>query len=218
MTCQNCWKFEVSIDNVRFPVDYVTRRSYTCKAHFCRDMEGTECTEPKAISLPSLLFLGRFFLASLSSSSSFVCLFVRSFLFFFVFDVFVLVVVLADNDMVQLKDSYESRIEKMRREAEAKLTEVEAETDMALSSIQSLFDSQVAVASIESSPQSIELTAILDTAEYVFDVTSIGQRSLPWTCNSVKNHEKIHLECKLHFSQCTTYVAYKHSTNASECI
>ena len=35
--------------------------------------------------------------------------------------------------------------------------------------------------------------------KYVFDVTSVGQRSSPWTCNSVKVDIKFHLECKLHF-------------------
>ena len=33
---------------------------------------------------------------------------------------------------------------------------------------------------------------------YVFDVTSFGQRWLPWTCNSVKIEIKFHLECKLY--------------------
>ena len=33
---------------------------------------------------------------------------------------------------------------------------------------------------------------------YVFDVTSIGQRSSLWTCNSVKVEVKFHVECKLH--------------------
>ena len=35
--------------------------------------------------------------------------------------------------------------------------------------------------------------------KYEVDVTSIGQRSSPWTCNSVKVEIKFHLECKLHF-------------------
>ena len=34
---------------------------------------------------------------------------------------------------------------------------------------------------------------------YVFDVTSVGQRSSPWLCNSVKVEIKFHLECKLRF-------------------
>ena len=34
---------------------------------------------------------------------------------------------------------------------------------------------------------------------YVFDVTSLGQRSSPWTCNSVKAEITFHLEYKLPF-------------------
>ena len=34
--------------------------------------------------------------------------------------------------------------------------------------------------------------------KYVFDVTSVGQRS-SWTCNSVKVEIKLHLECKYCF-------------------
>ena len=36
--------------------------------------------------------------------------------------------------------------------------------------------------------------------KYVFDVTSVGQRSSPWTCNPVKVEVKFHLECKLRSS------------------
>ena len=35
--------------------------------------------------------------------------------------------------------------------------------------------------------------------KHVFDVTSIVQRSSPWTCYSVKVEMKFRLECKLHF-------------------
>ena len=35
--------------------------------------------------------------------------------------------------------------------------------------------------------------------KHVFDVTSVGQRSSPWTCNSVKVEMRFRLECKLHF-------------------
>ena len=38
--------------------------------------------------------------------------------------------------------------------------------------------------------------------KYAFDVTSVGQRSSPWTWNSVKVEIKFHLECKLHFPKC----------------
>ena len=41
----------------------------------------------------------------------------------------------------------------------------------------------------------------------VFDVTSIGQRSSPWTCNSVKVELTFHLECKLRSSCEQLYVA-----------
>ena len=45
--------------------------------------------------------------------------------------------------MIMLKESFDTRIERMRREAEAKLSETSAETDKALSSVQSHFESQV---------------------------------------------------------------------------
>ena len=35
--------------------------------------------------------------------------------------------------------------------------------------------------------------------KYLLDITSVGQHSSPWTCNSVKAEIKFHLECKLHF-------------------
>ena len=35
------------------------------------------------------------------------------------------------------------------------------------------------------------------TEIYVFDVTSVAQRSSPWACDSVKIEIKFHLECKL---------------------
>ena len=44
--------------------------------------------------------------------------------------------------------------------------------------------------------------------KYVFDVTSIGQHSSPWTHKLSERRDTFHLECKLHFA-----------TNAfSECI
>ena len=33
---------------------------------------------------------------------------------------------------------------------------------------------------------------------YVFEVTSVGQRSSPWTCKLTESQYKFHLECKLH--------------------
>ena len=33
--------------------------------------------------------------------------------------------------------------------------------------------------------------------KYVLNVTSLGERSSPWTCNSMKDEIKFHLECKL---------------------
>ena len=42
---------------------------------------------------------------------------------------------------------------------------------------------------------------------YVFDVTSVGKRPSPWTCNSVKVEIKSHLECKLH-SPCAQPISY----------
>ena len=35
--------------------------------------------------------------------------------------------------------------------------------------------------------------------KYVFDVTSVGQRSSPWQCNSVKVEVKFHLESEICF-------------------
>ena len=52
--------------------------------------------------------------------------------------------------------------------------------------------------------------------KYVFDVTSIGQRSSPWTCNSVKAEIKFHLECKLHFPNPQLMLRQMHLTNLSE--
>ena len=39
----------------------------------------------------------------------------------------------------------------------------------------------------------------LTPRKYVFEVTSVDQRSLPWTRNMVKVEKKLHLECKLRF-------------------
>ena len=51
--------------------------------------------------------------------------------------------------------------------------------------------------------------------KYVFDVTSIGQRSSPWTCES---RDKFHLECKLHFASAQPMLRQMHLTNVSESI
>ena len=57
-----------------------------------------------------------------------------------------------------------------------------------------------------------------DTAEYVFDVTSVGQCSSPWTCNSVKVEIKFHLECKLHFPSVQLILRQIHLTKVFESI
>ena len=51
--------------------------------------------------------------------------------------------------------------------------------------------------------------------KYVFDVTSVGQRSSPWTCNSVKVEKKIHLECKLYFPSAQLMLRQMHLTKVS---
>ena len=50
------------------------------------------------------------------------------------------------------------------------------------------------------------------------DVTSIGQRSLPWTYNSVKVEIKFLLECKFHFPSAQLMLRQMHLTNVSESI
>ena len=57
-----------------------------------------------------------------------------------------------------------------------------------------------------------------DTTENVFDVTSVGQRSSPWTCNSVKVGIKFHLECKLHFPSAQLMLRQMHLTKVFESI
>ena len=58
-----------------------------------------------------------------------------------------------------------------------------------------------------------------DTAEIrIFDVTSVGQRLTPWTCNSVKVEIKFHLECELHCPCAQLMLRQMHLTNASESI
>ena len=52
----------------------------------------------------------------------------------------------------------------------------------------------------------------------VLDVTSIGPRSSPCLCNSVKVEIKCHLECKLHFSSAQLMLGQMHLTNVSESI
>ena len=52
--------------------------------------------------------------------------------------------------------------------------------------------------------------------KYVFDVTSIGHWSSPWTYNLVKVEIKLHLECKLHFPSAQLILRQINSTNVSE--
>ena len=54
--------------------------------------------------------------------------------------------------------------------------------------------------------------------KYVFDVTSVGQRSSPWTCDLVKVELKFHLECKLHFLGAPLRLRQIHLTDVSESI
>ena len=48
--------------------------------------------------------------------------------------------------------------------------------------------------------------------KYVFDVTSVGQRSSPWTCELSESRDKFHLECKLHFPSAQLILRQIHST------
>ena len=57
-----------------------------------------------------------------------------------------------------------------------------------------------------------------DIAEIVFYVTSVGQRSSPWTCNSVKVKVKFQVKCKLHFPSAQVMLRQMHLTDASESI
>ena len=52
----------------------------------------------------------------------------------------------------------------------------------------------------------------------VFDVTSVGQCSLPWTCNLVKVKIKFHLECKLRFPGAQLMLWQIHLTKVFESI
>ena len=54
--------------------------------------------------------------------------------------------------------------------------------------------------------------------KYVFDVTSVGQRSLPWTCNSVKVEIKFPLECKLRFPSAHLMLRQMHLTKKCKSI
>ena len=54
--------------------------------------------------------------------------------------------------------------------------------------------------------------------KYVLDVTSVGQRSSPWTCSSVKIEMKFHLECKLHFPSAILMLRQMLLTNVFESI
>ena len=68
------------------------------------------------------------------------------------------------------------------------------------------------------SEESGSIQISLTPRKYVFDVTSIGQRSSLSTCNSVKVEMKFHLECKLHFPSAQLMLRQMHSTNVSESI
>ena len=57
-----------------------------------------------------------------------------------------------------------------------------------------------------------------DTGEIRSDVTSVGQRSSPWTCNSVKVEVTFHLECKLHFPSAQLMLRQMHLTKVCESI
>ena len=52
--------------------------------------------------------------------------------------------------------------------------------------------------------------------KYVFYVIFIGQRSSPWSCNSVKVEIKFHLDCKLHFPSAQSMLRQMHLRNVSE--
>ena len=52
----------------------------------------------------------------------------------------------------------------------------------------------------------------------VFNVTSVGQRSSPWTCHSVKVEIKFRLECKLHFPRTRIMLRQTHLANVSQSI
>ena len=54
--------------------------------------------------------------------------------------------------------------------------------------------------------------------KYVFDVTSIGQRSSPWTCKLSGSRDKFQLDCKLHFPSAKLMLRQMHLTNVSESI
>ena len=54
--------------------------------------------------------------------------------------------------------------------------------------------------------------------KYVHDVTSVGQRSSPWTCNSVEVETKFHLECKLHFPSAQLMLRQMHLTKVFESV
>ena len=54
--------------------------------------------------------------------------------------------------------------------------------------------------------------------KFVFNVTSIGQRSSSWTGNSVEVEMKLHLECKLHLPCAQLTLRQMHRTNVSESI
>ena len=54
--------------------------------------------------------------------------------------------------------------------------------------------------------------------EYVFDVTSIGQRSSPWAWKLSESRDTFHLECKLYFPSAQRMLRQTHLTNVSESI
>ena len=54
--------------------------------------------------------------------------------------------------------------------------------------------------------------------KYVFDVTSVGQCSSPWTCKLSESRDKFHLECKLHFPSAQLILRQMHLTTVSASI
>ena len=54
--------------------------------------------------------------------------------------------------------------------------------------------------------------------KYVFDVTSIGQRSSPWTRKLSESRDTFHLECELHLPSAQLMLRQMHFTNVSESI
>ena len=96
-------------------------------------------------------------------------------------------------------------------------SKLEGWVDMKNSRTLTVYKRIVQVRSAEHHCPSSEFAARLSTPEkYVFDVTSVGQRSSPWTCNSVKVEIKFHLECKIHFPSAQIVLRQMYLTNVSE--